>query len=172
LEGLDEVTVSDVDAWRRVKRRLQSVLFVCSENSVRSPIAEALARKLVGNTAFLASVGLRRGQRDDFVAEVLRERGIEAPLHQPRSLDEMEDEAFDAVVCLTPEARARILEITGGLEPPTVLYWPTLDPTLVEGSRENVLDAYRAVRDELARHIRDLFAANGSPKTVAPDIRT
>jgi protein-tyrosine-phosphatase len=154
LEGLDEVILSDVEAsLRPLKRRPQSVLFVCSENSVRSPIAEALGRKILGSTTFVASVGLRRGKIDDFASEVLRESGIESRGHQPRSLDDMVDEAFDVVVCLTLEAAERILQITGGFEPPIVLYWPTPDPTLVEGTRDNVLDAYRAVRDGLARRI-------------------
>ena len=151
--------MSDVDATAGVlKRRPQSVLFVCSENSVRSPIAAALAREILGNTTFVASIGVRRGKVDDFVGEVLREKGLGSRGHRPRALEEMEDEAFDVVVCLTPEARERILRITGGLAPPLVLYWPTPDPTLVEGTRDHVLDAYRRVRDELARRIRDVLA--------------
>jgi protein-tyrosine-phosphatase len=147
--------VSAVDASQRPARP-QSILFVCSENSVRSPMAEALARKISGNTIYVASVGLRRGKIDDFAATVLREIGIEGGIRAPRALEEFEDEAFDLVVSLTPEARDRITEFARGA-PTQLVYWPTPDPTIVEGSRENVLDAYRGVRDGLARRIRDLI---------------
>jgi protein-tyrosine-phosphatase len=150
--------VPDVDASQGpVRRAPQSILFVCSENSVRSPMAEALTRKISNNKVYTASVGLRRGRTDGFAAEVLREIGIEGGLRPPRAWEEFEDEAFDLVVSLTPEARDRIAELARGA-PTELAYWPTPDPTLVEGSRENVLDAYRAVRDGLARRIHDLFA--------------
>jgi protein-tyrosine-phosphatase len=117
-------------------------------------MAEALARKISGNKIYVASVGLRRGKIDDFAATVLREIGI-GGMREPRALEDFEDEAFDLVVSLTPEARDRIAEFARGA-PTTLVYWPTPDPTLVEGSRENVLDAYRGVRDWLARRIRAL----------------
>ncbi len=118
-------------------------------------MAEALARKISGNKIYVASVGLRRGRIDDFAATVLREIGIEGGIRAPRALEDFEDEAFDLVVSLTPEARDRIAEFARGA-PTTLVYWPTPDPTIVEGSRENVLDAYRGVRDGLVRRIRDL----------------
>lgn len=153
--------MSDVDALQTSRRRPpQSVLFVCSENSVRSPMAEALTRKLSNNRVYAASVGLRRGRTDGFAAEVLREIGIENGLRAPRAWEEFEDEAFDLVVSLTPEARDRIAELARGV-PTELAYWPTPDPTLIEGSRETVLDAYRAVRDGLARRIRELFGSPG-----------
>ncbi|MEI9914801.1 MAG: hypothetical protein WDN29_02170 [Methylovirgula sp.] len=107
-----------------------------------------MARKISGNKIYVASVGLRRGRIDDFAATVLREIGIEGGMRAPRALEDFEDEAFDLVVSLTPEARDRIAEFARGA-PTTLVYWPTPDPTGVEGSRENVLDAYRGVRDGL-----------------------
>jgi protein-tyrosine-phosphatase len=128
---------------------------------VRSPMAEALARKITDNKVYVASVGLRRGKIDSFAAEVLREIGIEGGLRAPRTFEDFEDEAFDLVVSLTPEARDRIAELARGV-PTELAYWPTPDPTLVEGARESILNAYRAARDGLARQIRDLFAAGGA----------
>jgi protein-tyrosine-phosphatase len=154
--------VADVSAPSARKRRPQSILFVCSENSVRSPMAEALARKIMGNTVYVASVGLRRGKIDSFAAEVLREIGIEGGLRTPRAFEDFEDEAFDLVVSLTPEARDRIAELARGV-PTELVYWPTPDPTAVEGTRETVLNAYRAVRDGLARGIHELFTTRGAP---------
>ncbi|MDR3408158.1 MAG: hypothetical protein P4L68_06655 [Methylovirgula sp.] len=153
--------MSDISAPPALKRRPQSVLFVCSENSVRSPMAEALTRKISDNKVYVASVGLRRGKIDSFAAEVLREIGIEGGLRTPRALEDFDDEAFDLVVSLTPEARDRIAELARGV-PTELAYWPTPDPTLVEGARETVLNAYRAARDSLARRIRELFMASNA----------
>ncbi len=119
-------------------------------------MAEALARKISRNKIYVASVGLRRGRIDDFAAIVLREVGIDGGIRAPRALEEFEDEAFDLVVTLTLEARDRIAEFARGA-PTELVYWPTPDPTIVEGSREHVLDAYRGVRDGLVRRIRDLI---------------
>ena len=83
-------------------------------------------------------------------------------MRAPRALEDFEDEAFDLVVSLTPEARDRIAELARGV-PTRLVYWPTPDPTLVEGTRETVLNAYRAARDGLARRIRELFTASGAP---------
>ncbi|REF86420.1 protein-tyrosine-phosphatase [Methylovirgula ligni] len=152
----------DLSIPSALKRPPQSILFVCSENSVRSPMAEALTRKIIGNTVYVASVGLRRGKIDSFAAEVLREIGIEGGLRAPRAFEDFEDEAFDLVVSLTPEARDRIAELARGV-PTELAYWPTPDPTQVEGTRETVLNAYRAARDGLARRIRELFMTSGAP---------
>ncbi len=84
-------------------------------------MAESLTRKISDNTVYVASVGLRRGKIDGFAAEVLREVGIVYGLRAPRALEDFEDEAFDLVVSLTPEARDRIAELAQGV--PTELVY-------------------------------------------------
>jgi protein-tyrosine-phosphatase len=140
------------------KRRPQSVLFVCSENSIRSPMAEALVRNICGNGVYVVSAGLRRGPIDPFAVEVMKEAGLEISTHRPHTLDDIEDESFDLVISLSREAHERILELARGAAT-EVIYWPTPDPTLTEGAREQVLDAYRGVREGLATRIRTLFGS-------------
>ncbi len=138
--------------------RAQSILFCCSENAVRSPIAEALTRRLLGRSIHLASVGVRPGQPNPFVTAVLDEIGIDLSRHRPKTFEDLEETSFDLIITLSPEAHHRALEFTRTMAV-EVNYWPTFDPTSVEGSRNAMLDAFRVVRDTLARRVRKDFAA-------------
>lgn len=134
----------------------QSILFACSENAVRSPMAEALARKTFGRAVHLGSAGVRPGERDPFVTAVMQEVGLDLGKHRPQTFEDLEDDSFDVIVTLSPEAHHRALEFTRTMAV-DVIYWPTADPTAVEGSRTVVLEAYRAVRDGLLTRIGETF---------------
>ena len=137
-------------------RRIHSVLFVCAHNAIRSPMAEALARHYFGKSIYVQSAGVRLGEADPFMVAVLDEVGIDASRHKPRTLvdlEEWEGLNFDLIVTLAPEAHHAALELTRTLAA-DVEYWPTPDPTLVQGSREQRLDAYRGVRDGLSDRVR------------------
>lgn len=137
-------------------RRIHSVLFVCAMNAVRSPMAEALARHYFGQSIYVQSAGVRKGEPNSFMAAALDEIGIDGTKHRPRTLQELEEWEglnFDLIISLSPEAHHAALELTRTLAA-EVEYWPTPDPTLVQGSRDQVLDAYRNVRDGLSYRIR------------------
>lgn len=137
-------------------RRPQSVLFMCAQNAVRSPMAEALAKHFFGKSLYIQSAGAKAGQPDGFVTAVMDEMGIDVTRHKPRTLDELEEWEglnFDLIVSLSPEAHHRALDLTR-THAVEVEYWPTPDPTIVQGSREQVLDAYREVRDMLSARIK------------------
>jgi protein-tyrosine-phosphatase len=137
-------------------RRIQSVLFVCAHNAIRSPMAEALARHYFGKSVYVQSAGARPGEPDGFMVAALAEIGIDASRHRPRTLAELEEWEglnFDLIVTLAPEAHHAALELTRTLAA-DVEYWPTPDPTLVQGSRDQRLEAYRAVRDMLSDRVR------------------
>jgi len=136
-----------------VKNRPKSVLFACTRNIVRSPMAEGLGRHFFGKEIYFASAGVKRGQTDGFAIAVMDEIGIDLSKHQPHTFEDLEDASFDVIVTLSPEAHHKALEFTRTLAT-DVVYWPTLDPTAVEGSRERVLDAYRQVRDSLSERIK------------------
>jgi protein-tyrosine-phosphatase len=126
-------------------------------NVVRSPIAEALGRGMLPEHIYIASAGVRRGELDPFVDSVLKEEGLPPPGHVAKTLADLEDDYFDLIVTLAPEAHHAALELTRTL-PVEVEYWPTPDPTGVTGSREQILAAYRDVRDRLRRRIAARFA--------------
>ena len=118
-------------------------------------MAEALARHYFGQTLYIQSAGIRKGIVDGFALAVLDEIGIDAKSHKPHTLEELaewEGLNFDLIITLSPEAHHAALELTrtASIE---VEYWPTPDPSVVEGSREAKLDAYRAVRDKLSDKI-------------------
>jgi protein-tyrosine-phosphatase len=140
--------------------RPQAVLFACGRNSVRSPMAAHLFHRLLGNAVYVRSAGVRKGELDPFAVAVLEEIGLDMTRHRPATfeeLDEWEGLNFDLIITLSPEAHHRALEVTRTMAV-DVEYWPTPDPTGIEGSREQRLDAYRAIRDHLAARIKERFA--------------
>ena len=139
--------------------RLHSVLFLCGHNVVRSPMAAALARHFFGRSLRIAEAGVRAGEPDPFVTVAMEEVGIDLSRHKPVTLDQIEDLEgldFDLVVSLSPVAHHRALELTRA-RPVQVEYWPIPNPSAVWGNREQRLEAYRAVRDELLQRIRSRF---------------
>jgi protein-tyrosine-phosphatase len=142
------------------RARPQAVLFACGLNSVRSPMAAALCRHLFGRSTYVSSAGVRRGELDLFAVAAMDEIGLDITKHRPITFEELEDWEglnFDLIVTLAPEAHHKALDLTRTLAA-EVEYWPTPDPTVQEGNREQRLDAYRAVRDQLLRRIRERFA--------------
>lgn len=144
-------------------RRPQAVLFACSENCLRSPMAEAFGRYYFGRSVYFASAGVRRGELDPLATAVMEEVGIDIAGHRPHTFEDLEDASFDLIVTLSPEAHHKALEFTRTLAV-DVVYWPTLDPSAVEGTREHVIQAYRSVRESLAKRIKVFF----DPRSAAP----
>ena len=145
-------------------RRPQAVLFACGMNAVRSPIAAALMTRMFGKTLYVASAGVQKGELDLFAVAVMEEIGIDISRHRPMTFEELEDLEglnFDLIVTLSPPAHHKALDLTRTIAS-EVEYWPTVDPASVEGSREQRLDAYRAVRDELLTRIRARFGPTGA----------
>lgn len=137
--------------------RISSVLFVCGMNAIRSPMAEAITRALLPSV-YTVSAGVRKGDADPIVAVVLAEKGFTLGERQPQSMEELADSYFDLIVTLAPEAHHVALDATGG-QAVDVEYWPMPDPSAVEGSRTQVLDAYREVRERIEAKIRERLAA-------------
>jgi protein-tyrosine-phosphatase len=140
-----------------------SILFLCGQNVIRSPIAEQLARAMLPQSVFIASAGVRPGERDPFVDSVLAERGMTLGKRQPQLLDDLEDSYFDLIVTLAPEAHHAALELTRSASV-EVEYWPTPDPTTASGTREQILSAYRDVFARLETRITARFGAAADPR--------
>ena len=147
-------------------RQPLAVLFACGQNSLRSPIAAALFGQIFGRSAHVRSAGVGKGELDPFAVAVMDEIGLDISRHKPltiEELDEWEGLNFDLIVTLSPEAHHRALELTRtGSSAINVEYWPTADPSGVEGSREQRLDAYREVRDQLLARIRARFVTGST----------
>jgi protein-tyrosine-phosphatase len=147
----------------RPSNRPLAVLFACGLNSVRSPMAAALFNQIFGRAIYVGSAGVRKGELDPFAVAVMDEIGLDISRHKPVTFEEIEEWEglnFDLIVTLAPEAHHRALEITR-TNAIDVEYWPTADPSAVEGSREQRLDAYRDVRDQILARIRRRFITRG-----------
>ena len=145
-------------------RNPQAVLFACAQNAVRSPMAESLLQQMFPQGLYVKSAGARKGELDPFAVAVMAELGQDISKHKPMTFEELEDWEglnFDLIVTLSPEAHHKALELTHTIAA-DVEYWPTQDPTGIEGSREQKLQAYRDVCDSLLLRIRKRFAKGGA----------
>jgi protein-tyrosine-phosphatase len=140
-----------------------SVLFCCTLNSIRSPMAESLLKYLHGKRIYVDSVGVRAGEIDGFAIAAMDEIGIDLTKHRSKTFEDLEDTSFDLIISLSPEAQHSAVEMTRTMAC-DVEYWPTLDPSVIEGNREERLEAYRQVRDTLLARIRERFPPWGAPQ--------
>ncbi len=139
-----------------------AVLFACTRNSVRSPMAEGLLKHLLGHRIYVDSAGVRASGIDPFVIEIMDEIGIDMSNHRGQDFEGLEDTSYDLIVSLSPEAQHQAVELTRTMAC-EVEFWNTLDPTIIEGNRETRLEAYRQVRDQLKRRIEARFALDLKP---------
>lgn len=141
-----------------------AVLFACSMNAVRSPMAAAMLGHLAGRRVYVESAGVRAGEADAFVTAVMNEIGIDLSRHKPRTLADLADTSFDLIVTLSPEAHHTALELTRTMAV-DVEYWPTIDATVMlgQGSRDQAMAYYRSVRDQLFKKIKSRFGLAGGP---------
>jgi protein-tyrosine-phosphatase len=137
--------------------RVGSILFCCTLNAVRSPMAEGLAKRLMGTRVYVDSAGVKREPVDPFVIAALAEIGVDIQRHKAKTFDQLLDSSFDVIVSLSPEAHHKALELTR-IMACDVEYWPTFDPALIEeGSREARMEGYRQLRDQLRARILKRF---------------
>src|SRR5262245_28939860 len=125
-----------------------SVLFCCTHNSIRSPMAEGILKYLQGKNIFVDSSGVRPQAIDGARMASMDRIGIGMAKHRSKTFDDLEDSSFDLIISLSPEAQHKAVEMTRTMAC-DVEFWPTLDPSVIEGSREERLEAYRDVRDKL-----------------------
>jgi protein-tyrosine-phosphatase len=143
--------------------RPNAVLFACQMNAVRSPMAAALLAQMFPAIR-VASVGVAPGDLDPFAVAVMDEVGLDISKHRPTDFEQYEDLEgldFDLIVTLSPGAHHKAISLSHRI-PARIEYWPTPDPTATEGNREQRLDAYRAVRDDLTRQIKARFGGAGT----------
>ena len=143
-----------------------SILFCCEHNSVRSPLAEGIMKKLHGRRIFVQSAGVRDElEVDGFAVAVAMEIGVDISRHRVRTMTEMEAwgddiDAFDRIVALSPAAQRQALEYTRDFHV-DVSYWPILDPTGLGDRRDERLEAYRQARDQIVARIMAEFPPEG-----------
>ena len=128
-------------------------------------MAMALMRYLHGKRIYVDSAGVRTLPVDPFAVSALDEIGIDLSAHQPKTFDQLEDDFFDLIVSLSPEAQHRAVELTR-TSSCEIEFWPTMDPSVTTGNREMRMDAYRSLRDQLLTRINKRFPHPGGPVMV------
>jgi protein-tyrosine-phosphatase len=122
-------------------------------------MAAAIMHHHFGHKVYVASVGISAGDPDPFVGLIMDEIGIDLKKHRPHSFEDLEDSAFDMLITLSPEAKQRAHDMSRTMAI-AVEDWVVSDPSHTTGSREQILDAYRAVRDDLVKRILARFPTN------------
>lgn len=137
-----------------------SVLFLCTRNAIRSPLAEGLMKQelqLSGRTGvFVASAGLYPTDIDGFVVSALGEQGVDMHRHQSRPFDAHSDGGYDLIIALSKQAEGEAQKAMRA-QATDVESWDVLDPSLVDGTRDMKLDAYRETRDQIRAKIKERF---------------
>ena len=137
-----------------------SVLFLCTRNAIRSPLAEGLMKQelqLSGRTGvFVASAGLYPTDIDGFVVSALGEQGVDMHRHQSRPFDAHSDGGYDLIIALSKQAEGEAQKAMRA-QATDVESWDVLDPSLVDGTRDIKLDAYRETRDQIRSKIKERF---------------
>jgi protein-tyrosine-phosphatase len=139
-----------------INRSPSAVLFICTQNAIRSPIAAAILHATHGSKLYVASAGIVAGDPDPFAAVVMDEIGLDLKRHRPHSLGDLADDGFELAITLSPEAHRHAQELAKTMAI-SVEHWPIEDPSTTSGNRDTILEAYRRVRDDLKSRIDQRF---------------
>lgn len=136
----------------------KAVLFTCTQNAVRSVIAEALLKQAaLPSVTAIASCGVIEGVPDGFAIAVMSEQGVDISEHEPRDFDSCSAQDFDMIISFSPDAHYHAKSwAASGCE---LLFWDVRPPQHNEGSREDTLQSYRMLRDEISRKLDETFTS-------------
>jgi protein-tyrosine-phosphatase len=138
---------------RGARTALAHVLFLCTGNSARSQIAEALCEHLSGGSVTAASAGSHPKPLHPNAVRAMRARGVDLAARRSKHLSEFGDQRFDYVITLCDRVREVCPEFPGG---PKHIHWSVPDPARERGSDAETLPAFERTADELATRI-DFF---------------
>ncbi len=130
------------------------ILFLCTHNSCRSQMAEALANHFLGDRCQAFSAGTEATRVNPLAALVLAELGIGTSALRSKTIDEFDDQVFDHVVTLCGDANEKCPLFFGGVQR---LHRGFEDPSRLSGSEEDILPEFRRVRDEIKNWIIEYF---------------
>ena len=132
-----------------------SVLFLCTGNSARSQLAQAICEQLAGGAVTAASAGSHPKLLHPNAVRVMRERGIDISSRQSRHFSALAGQRFDYAVSLCDRVREVCPDFPG---PPQLIHWSIPDPAAAGGSDEETYPAFRALAADLETRIGFLLA--------------
>ena len=152
--------MSDADSGDNVPAnaggQVGAILFACNINAVRSAMAEAMVKHAFPGKVFVDSCGVTPGIQDGFATAVMYEIGLDISAHEPKSFDDLDSGFYDVIISFSPEAHDAARALTQNMDCDT-LYWPVDNLANLTGSREEMLRAYRHVRDDIRRKLSLYF---------------
>ena len=152
--------MSDADSGDNVPAnagdQVGAILFACNINAVRSAMAEAMVKHAFPGKVFVDSCGVTPGIQDGFATAVMYEIGLDISAHEPKSFDDLDSGFYDVIISFSPEAHDAARALTQNMGCDT-LYWPVDNLANLTGSREEMLRAYRHVRDDIRRKLSLYF---------------
>jgi arsenate reductase len=132
----------------------ETVLFICSFNSVRSRIAEGLLRARCGNRYTVLSAGIAPASLNPYAAAVMREKGIDITQQQPISVLELRGMRFDYVITLCDHVPRANIPLPEGKK---TIHHGFISPCEVRENREDVLADFRKLRDRIDVYLTEIF---------------
>jgi arsenate reductase (thioredoxin) len=135
------------------------VLILCTGNSARSQMAEGLLQSLSRGAVDVESAGTKPSRVNPLAIEAMREIGIDISGHRSKSVEEFAGQRFDFVITVCDKARESCPIFPGA---PERIHWSYPDPAAAEGSHEEKLRAFRAVRDDLKLRLEQLLVSRHS----------
>ncbi len=140
----------------------KAILFACTMNSIRSPMAEAVARDLLGNKVRVESAGVYAGPQDPFVDAILAEIDLALGVREARTIASLDLSEFDIVIALTPQAEQAAREQKMADQAgPEIEFWDIPNPTDIKGARDQMMEAYREALNVLKRRMKERFGSKG-----------
>lgn len=143
------------------KTQKKRILFICTHNSARSQMAEGFIRYFYNNRYEASSGGTEPSGVNPYAIQVMEEVGVDISGHQSKSIKQFLDEEFDYVVTVCDQANEACPFFPGAKN---TLHKGFQDPSLAEGTEEEILEVFRSVRDEIKKWIEETFGKS-SPRS-------
>jgi protein-tyrosine-phosphatase/DNA-binding transcriptional ArsR family regulator len=140
------------------------VLFLCTGNSARSQIAEAILRSLSQGTTEVQSAGPRPAGVHPYALRVLDSLGLSTDGLRSKGVEDVIGIDFDHVVTLCDVAREECPELPGD---PSRIHWSLPDPAAVAGPEPNRLRAFQRIASELKARIAFALPVLAKPRSRA-----
>lgn len=134
-----------------------SILVLCTHNSVRSPILEALIRDKFKQKLYVRAAGVEHTDINPFAVEVMKEIGFDLADYRTHSYKDLFQDSYDLIIALSRPAFDLAKDIAKN-QAVEIEYWSCPEPpTVGEGNREQILEGYRRIRDDLKLHLENRF---------------
>jgi len=138
-------------------KSLNSVLFVCNINSIRSPMAEAILKVWFDKKILVDSCGIREGRLDYMTVEVMAEDDYDLSNHNSKLFSSLQDTSFDLIIAFTKEAFDEVKSFIKTKDS-KIEYLEIFDASQTTGNRQQRLESYRQVRDLLKEKLKERFS--------------